>query len=65
MFIILIALGLLSGCGKMNRNPYADTPTTGIINIGVDETFKTITEAELMVFEGIYTYAKDNTCLYN
>jgi phosphate transport system substrate-binding protein len=55
---ILIALGLFSGCGKINRNPYADTPTTGIINIGVDETFKTITEAELMVFEGIYTYTK-------
>jgi phosphate transport system substrate-binding protein len=54
----LIALGLLSGCGKINRNPYADTPTTGIIKIGVDETFKTINEAELMVFEGIYNYAK-------
>jgi phosphate transport system substrate-binding protein len=55
---LLIAIGLLAGCGKINRNPYADTPTTGIINIGVDETFKTINEAELMVFEGIYNYAK-------
>jgi phosphate transport system substrate-binding protein len=56
--LTLIILGLLSACGKINRNPYADTPTTGIINIGVDETFKTITEAELMVFEGLYAYAK-------
>lgn len=56
--IIFIALGLLSGCGKMNRNPYSDTPTTGIIKIGVDETFKNIIDAELMVFGGIYKYAK-------
>ena len=56
--IIFIALGLLSGCGKMNRNPYSDTPTTGIIKIGVDETFKNIINAELMVFRGIYKYAK-------
>ena len=56
--IFLIVLSLLSGCGKMNRNPYSDTPTTGIINIGVDETFKNITDSELMVFGGIYTYAK-------
>jgi len=55
---VFITLGLLSGCGEINRNPYADTPTTGIIKIGVDETFKTVTEAELMVFEGIYTYAE-------
>lgn len=56
--IIFFALVLLSGCGKMNRNPYSDTPTTGIIKIGVDETFKNIIDAELMVFGGIYKYAK-------
>jgi phosphate transport system substrate-binding protein len=56
--IIFIALGLLFGCGKINRNPYADTPTTGIIKIGADETFKNIIDAELMVFGGIYNYAK-------
>lgn len=56
--IIFIALGFLSGCGKLNRNPYSDTPTTGIIKIGVDDTFKNIIDAELMVFGGIYQYAK-------
>jgi phosphate transport system substrate-binding protein len=55
---LVLALSLLSGCGRINRNPYADTPTTGIIKIGVDETFKTIMEAELMVFGGIYKYAR-------
>jgi phosphate transport system substrate-binding protein len=56
--IIFMALAVLSGCGKINRNPYSDTPTTGIIKIGVDETFKNIIDAELMVFGGIYKYAK-------
>ncbi|MCK9399532.1 MAG: substrate-binding domain-containing protein [Bacteroidales bacterium] len=56
--LMFIAVSLLFGCGGINRNPYADTPTTGIISIGVDETFKPITEAELMVFGGIYQYAK-------
>jgi phosphate transport system substrate-binding protein len=56
--IFFIVLGILTNCGKLNRNPYSDTPTTGIINIGVDETFKNITDAELMVFGGIYTYTK-------
>jgi len=56
--LMFITAGLLSGCNGINRNPYADTPTTGIINIGVDENFKNITEAELMVFEGLYEYAE-------
>jgi phosphate transport system substrate-binding protein len=56
--IIFISLSLFFGCGRINRNPYSDTPTTGIIKIGVDETFKTIMEAELMVFGEIYKYAK-------
>jgi phosphate transport system substrate-binding protein len=55
---LVISLGLFFGCGGINRHPYADTPTTGIIRIGVDETFKPINEAELMVFQGIYKYAK-------
>lgn len=55
---MLIFSGLLFGCNGINRNPYTDTPTTGIINIGVDESFKTIAEAELMVFESLYQYAE-------
>jgi len=55
---MLIFPGLLFGCNGINRNPYTDTPTTGIINIGVDESFKTIAEAELMVFESLYQYAE-------
>jgi phosphate transport system substrate-binding protein len=57
-FLILFAAGLLFGCDRINRDPYSDTPTTGIIKIGADETFRTITDAELMVFGDLYRYAK-------
>jgi phosphate transport system substrate-binding protein len=49
---------LILGCKGINQNPYADTPTTGIIKICVDETFKPISEAELMVFHSLYNYAR-------
>ena len=46
------------GCDRINRDPWADTPTTGRLKIGVDETFKPVLEAEFMVFEGLYRYAE-------
>lgn len=57
-FLIVVVTALFFGCDRINRDPYADTPTSGIINIGVDENFKNISDAELMVFEGLYRYAK-------
>jgi phosphate transport system substrate-binding protein len=56
VILLFILLGI--GCDRINRDPYADTPTSGRIKIGVDETFKPVAEAELMVFEGIYQYAE-------
>jgi len=57
IFIGLVA-GIIAGCTGINRDPYSDTPTTGIISIGVDETFRPVADAELLVFEGLYQYAK-------
>ena len=55
---ILLILGSFLGCKSINRDPYADTPTTGRIRIGVDATFKPVAEAELMVFHGLYRYSE-------
>ena len=54
--ILLLWFGV--GCKGINRDPYADTPTTGRISIGVDATFKPVAEAELMVFHGLYRYSE-------
>jgi phosphate transport system substrate-binding protein len=56
--LIFLLLWYITGCKGFNRDPYADTPTTGRIKIGVDATYKPIAEAELMVFEGLYKYAE-------
>ena len=56
---ILLLLTILGyGCDRINRDPYADTPTSGRISICVDETFKPVVEAELMVFHALYRYAE-------
>lgn len=56
--ILLVAILSVTGCSKCNRDPYSDTPTTGRIKIGVDETFRPVAEAELMVFQGLYRYSE-------
>ena len=60
VFGILLIYVFFISCSNGNQKSYTDTPTTGKINIYVDETFKPIIESEVSVFEGIYHYAKIN-----
>lgn len=55
-FILIVALVFTSCNSKKDR--HSDTPTTGSIQISVDETFQPIIESEIPVFESIYTQAK-------
>lgn len=55
---ILMAVLVLSSCKPGKKDKHSDTPTTGSIKISVDETFEPIIEAEIPVFESIYTRAK-------
>ncbi|TPE45211.1 PstS family phosphate ABC transporter substrate-binding protein [Pontibacter mangrovi] len=50
------AVAALSSCGN-NSGEKLDTPTSGNINISVDESFKPVIESEISTFEGIYKYA--------
>ena len=54
-----MALGLstLMACGK---SEITDTPTSGNITIGVDESFQPIIESQVNTFESIYKYAQIN-----
>jgi phosphate transport system substrate-binding protein len=52
--VLILCLALSLGC----RDPYTNTPTTGRITIGVDETFKPVADAELMVFQGLYRFSE-------
>ena len=62
--LLVTGVLILPACSRFNRDPYADTPTSGIIKIAVDETFKPVAEAEVSVFAGIYRYS-DITPLYH
>lgn len=66
MIRLLIFISVISGipflfsCGNKNENKPVDTPTTGTISIGVDETLAPIIRAEIDVFQSIYFTAKIN-----
>lgn len=47
-------------CNQNQSGEPEDTPTSGKINITVDETFKPILDSEITVFESVYKYASIN-----
>ena len=52
----------LSGCGGDVLNKI-DTPTTGKIKVGVDDSYKLMMDAEIYTFETLYKYAKIDTVI--
>jgi len=58
-FILIAFLLSLAGCGGDVLNSI-DTPTTGKIKVGVDDSYKLLMEAELGAFESLYKYTKIN-----
>jgi phosphate transport system substrate-binding protein len=53
---IALVIFVIVGCNTSNHK-YSDTPTTGHIKIGCDETLKPICDAEIQVFESLYSSA--------
>jgi len=51
---------ILSSCNNdpKNKQTVTDTPTTGTINISVDESFRPVIEEAIKVYEGSYPNAK-------
>jgi phosphate transport system substrate-binding protein len=48
--------GLVAGCGNGN-NTHGETPTSGTINISVDESYRPVIDSEIKVFESSYPNA--------
>src|ERR1700712_4306275 len=58
-FHIALLCSLLTSCGNnASRNITQETPTSGTINISVDESFKPVIDSEIKVFESSYPDAK-------
>jgi phosphate transport system substrate-binding protein len=52
---------LITSCGGNSGQQNTDTPTAGRIRIGVDDSYRLLTEAELYTFERLYKYAHVDT----
>ena len=59
-FIPVFCLFTIISCKQSQNAEPDDTPTSGKINISVDETFKPVIDSEISTFESIYQYAKIN-----
>jgi len=59
--LIIFFLSILTfGCGTDFKQPYSDTPTSGIVNIGADETLTPLATTQKETFMGLYQYAQIN-----
>jgi phosphate transport system substrate-binding protein len=60
--LFFTGLIFLAGCGGDVLNE-TDTPTTGKIKVGVDDSYKLLIDAELYTFEALYKYARIDTVI--
>jgi phosphate transport system substrate-binding protein len=59
--LIISSSILLAACDNANIKKYTDTPTSGTVNIAVDESFYPFMDSEVSTFESIYDKTKLNT----
>src|SRR5215467_7933291 len=58
-FLSLPALIMfLNGCGGGQKKIVQETPTSGAINISIDESFKPVMDSQIKVFESSFPNAK-------
>ena len=57
-FILLLTAFLIGSCGTDFNKPYSDTPTSGKVKIGCDETLQPLFNAQKDTFMGLYRYAE-------
>jgi phosphate transport system substrate-binding protein len=50
-------LFLISSCGGGANQKNTDTPTSGKIKVGIDDSYRLLAEAEIYTFEAMYKYA--------
>ena len=56
LFVLLVFCMVLTACNNTSKNKQTvtDTPTSGTINISVDESFRPVIEEAIKVYEGSY-----------
>ena len=65
VFLFLILLTLASGCGRNTNQKEVDTPTSGTIKMGLDDSYSLLMSAEIYAFETFYRNAHIDTLCRN
>jgi len=58
---VFIFLLLFTGCNSNVNKKITDTPTSGTVRIGIDDSYKLLAEAEIFTFQSFYPDAKIDT----
>ena len=59
--VLIFALVFLAACGPRDVINSLDTPTSGTIKVGVDDSYKLMMDAQLYTFQAMYKYARIDT----
>lgn len=59
--LLLLTVIFFGGCGNRNLLQETDTPTTGRIRVGIDDSYKLMMQAQIYTFETFYMNAKIDT----
>ena len=57
----ILAVLILGGCGNRNLLEETDTPTSGRMKVGIDDSYRLMMEAQIYAFETFYMNAKIDT----
>lgn len=57
LFLLCVTL-VMTGCDDGKQQRVSDTPTSGTINISVDESFRPVIEEEIRVYQALYPGTK-------
>lgn len=57
ILILFILLMLMTGCGEMDQDARPSLPTMGELTIGIDESLRPVTDAEIAMFSVYYKEA--------
>lgn len=61
MFFLLTGMLVMPGCGERIKSSDKDTPTTGKIKVGLDDSYSLMIQAEMSTFHYFYNYATIDT----
>jgi phosphate transport system substrate-binding protein len=58
LWVLILIIPFFAACSRSGAKKIDETPTSGNIKIGVDESYQLLLDTEIYTFQSIYKYAK-------